>query len=632
MPTYQLYITPADKVKTLNTGSSTPTLGGTIDLSVFPNLTGFTMPDLSSVSFKTGTSSANRMVLTNSANVGIDLVTGSAANSTVLTTIDGIGSITKQGSGLLILNGGNGFTGPITVSAGTLQIGSAGFLGNGNHSGAISITGIFSFLSSANQTFSGIISGSGNFVAGGTGTIILLGANTYTGTTSINSGILQIGGEGTISSTGALGLGVCTIASGAQLVYKRADLFTAGNSFAGSGSIIMRGTGTMSMPTSSPFAGTVAAYAGAIALLDASFDGASGYTIGEAASTTDAKLSLTLSRTNLATPAGIETLPLSVSSGTGARILELTEGTSPARSLFGSITMGGTNTVFQVINRASTSTRGVRLCNPASGTGVGGFGNLIILNQSAGFTEIRKPLYFQGIFSNAGTGTGYTTLNTGSNILKAPLLGVVQDSATSQLIIATAIDSASSAKYLGYYEVRNGSLRLQNAAAISVNNELRVGASGTVSIENAGITVSRINDYGASGGTITASGTAATLTIGGSASGAFSGVITDGASAPISLVKAGTSSQTLTGANTYSGSTSITGGVLVSVKSIGLVVATATFTPTTLTVSFANPPTAGQTFKFFPGSTVQTYGTLTLVNAAGRTATYNSATSTLTIA
>jgi hypothetical protein len=38
------------------------------------------------------------------------------------------------------------------------------------------------------------------------------------------------------------------------------------------------------------------------------------------------------------------------------------------------------------------------------------------------------------------------------------------------------------------------------------------------------------------------------------------------------------------------------------------------------------------TFRFFQGSTTNTYASVTLVGAPGRTGTYNSANSTLTIA
>jgi hypothetical protein len=68
------------------------------------------------------------------------------------------------------------------------------------------------------------------------------------------------------------------------------------------------------------------------------------------------------------------------------------------------------------------------------------------------------------------------------------------------------------------------------------------------------------------------------------------------------------------------------------VKPFGAITPTASFTATTLSVSFSGTPTAGMTFRFFQGTTTNTYASVTLVGAPGRTGTYNSTTSTLTIA
>ena len=82
---------------------------------------------------------------------------------------------------------------------------------------------------------------------------------------------------------------------------------------------------------------------------------------------------------------------------------------------------------------------------------------------------------------------------------------------------------------------------------------------------------------------------------------------------------------------TYTGSTNRQAGSIVASKTNGASTATATFT-TGLSVSFNVPPTAGMTFRFFAGSTTNSYASVTLVGAPGRTGTYNSANSTLTIA
>jgi len=89
---------------------------------------------------------------------------------------------------------------------------------------------------------------------------------------------------------------------------------------------------------------------------------------------------------------------------------------------------------------------------------------------------------------------------------------------------------------------------------------------------------------------------------------------------------------TLTVANDYTGSTTISAGTLRVLKPFAATTPTASFTATTLSVSFSVAPTAGMTFRFFQGTTTNTYASVTLVGAPGRTGTYNSANSTLTIA
>ena len=89
----------------------------------------------------------------------------------------------------------------------------------------------------------------------------------------------------------------------------------------------------------------------------------------------------------------------------------------------------------------------------------------------------------------------------------------------------------------------------------------------------------------------------------------------------------------LQGTLTYTGGTTITTGTIRAYKAVGASRATANFTTaTTLTVTFDVPPDAGtQTYRFFQGSTSRTYTTINLVNAPGRTGTYNSSNSTLTV-
>lgn len=88
---------------------------------------------------------------------------------------------------------------------------------------------------------------------------------------------------------------------------------------------------------------------------------------------------------------------------------------------------------------------------------------------------------------------------------------------------------------------------------------------------------------------------------------------------------------------TYTGSTTITGGFILARKTVGTSTATATFRSAglSLVVSFDVPPPSGTTtFRFFQGTTTQTYAPAVISLSGvpvGTTATYTSATSTLSV-
>ena len=87
--------------------------------------------------------------------------------------------------------------------------------------------------------------------------------------------------------------------------------------------------------------------------------------------------------------------------------------------------------------------------------------------------------------------------------------------------------------------------------------------------------------------------------------------------------------------NSYTGTTSIEAGTLrvtTLISGTSGKFSQANFTNTTLTVTFSVAPLAGETYQLFSGATTQSYPAVSLVGADGRTATYNSAISTLTIA
>ncbi|MBN8460792.1 MAG: autotransporter-associated beta strand repeat-containing protein [Verrucomicrobia bacterium] len=189
-----------------------------------------------------------------------DLMSGAIVNGT-----GAIVALTKVGTGTLTLAGANTYTGATTISAGTLQI------GNGGATGSLGTTAItndatLAFNRTGTVTQASAISGIGNLIQAGTGTLVLTGTNTYTGATTISAGTLQIGDGGT---TGSLS-DSSAITNNATLAFKRSDTIYQGTDFAsvisGSGSLTKAGAGTLDLSGSNTYTGATTINAGTVSV------------------------------------------------------------------------------------------------------------------------------------------------------------------------------------------------------------------------------------------------------------------------------------------------------------------------------------------------------------------------------
>ena len=112
------------------------------------------------------------------------------------------GGVNVTGGGTLTLSGVNTYTGGTSNSpTSTLLIGGAGQLGGGTYAANITNNGILTYASSAIETLSGVISGTGSLNQNGPAALTLTGANTYTGATTISAGTLSLGVGGSIASS-----------------------------------------------------------------------------------------------------------------------------------------------------------------------------------------------------------------------------------------------------------------------------------------------------------------------------------------------------------------------------------------------------------------------------------------------
>jgi autotransporter-associated beta strand protein len=158
--------------------------------------------------------------------------------------ISGPGGLSKIGAGTLILSGTSSYSGATNINAGTVQAGAANAfspnsafnvgagttldlnslsqtIGSLSGSGPVTLgASTLMALTTGNDntstTYSGVISGSGGLTKIGTGNFVLSGANSYTGPTNVNGGILWVNGSitastlivnagGTLGGTGTVG-------------------------------------------------------------------------------------------------------------------------------------------------------------------------------------------------------------------------------------------------------------------------------------------------------------------------------------------------------------------------------------------------------------------------------------------
>ncbi len=129
--------------------------------------------------------------------------------------LDGSAGLLKQGSGVLVLDnsGNNVFSGGVTISGGTLQVGNHDQ--NGNLPGSVVDNANLVYTrSDSSLNVNNSISGSGNFAQEGGGELVLSGANTFTGNVLItNSSELQVGSSSAMGNNG----GSVIVASGSTL-------------------------------------------------------------------------------------------------------------------------------------------------------------------------------------------------------------------------------------------------------------------------------------------------------------------------------------------------------------------------------------------------------------------------------
>jgi fibronectin-binding autotransporter adhesin len=190
---------------------------------------------------------------------------GTGFTNTFNGVISGAGALTQSGAGVMVLGGGNTFTNLLTIGAGTVRLGASGGISAlcpvviGKSSAILDLNNFNATIGSlastaagkvtlengsltaggnnATTTNSAVISGTGGFTKAGTGLLVLSGANTYTNTTTVGGGTLQLSASTRLAVTSPL-----VVSNGAVFNLNSFNQTVA--SLAGAGSVTL-GSGTL---------------------------------------------------------------------------------------------------------------------------------------------------------------------------------------------------------------------------------------------------------------------------------------------------------------------------------------------------------------------------------------------------
>ncbi|MHA4838718.1 autotransporter-associated beta strand repeat-containing protein [Sphingopyxis sp. MSC1_008] len=178
------------------------------------------------------------------------------AGLTLAGAISGAGSLAKDGAGTLVLTANNNYTGGTAIRAGRLELGDGGT--SGAIAGDVVTDGLLAFNRSDSTTFAGLISGGGAIEQIGTGTTILTGSHVFTGGTTITAGTLQLGNGGTSGSI------IGDVVNNGTLAFNRADAVTFAGLISGSGGVDHIGSGTTILTGGNSYAGATNVTAGTL--------------------------------------------------------------------------------------------------------------------------------------------------------------------------------------------------------------------------------------------------------------------------------------------------------------------------------------------------------------------------------
>ncbi|RFE63907.1 autotransporter outer membrane beta-barrel domain-containing protein [Salmonella enterica] len=484
--------------------------------------------------------------------------------------IGGSGNVVKSGADTLTLSGSNSYTGGTTISGGTLVASNVEALGTGD------VTNNATLELNTGGDFINNIGGTGRVEKSGDDTLTLSGSNTYTGGTLINGGTLVA------SNVEALGTGDVT--DNATLALNTGGTFD--NAISGSGQVVKSGDETLTLSGTNSYTGGTTISGGTLVATNVE-------ALGSGDVTDDATLELNtggtfdnaISGSGQVVKSGDKTLTLSGANSYSGGTL-ISDGTLVASNVEALGTGDVTNNATLALNTGGDFT------NNISGSG-----------------QVVKSGDDTLTLSGANSYTGGTTISGGTLVatnVDALGTGDVTNSSTLELNTGGTFDNAISGSgqvvksgdetltlsgsntYTGGTLISGGTLVATNVDALGTGDvtdnatlELNTGGtfdnviSGSGQVVKSGddtLTLSGANSY--TGGTLISGGTLVATSVEALGSGDVTdnavlelntgGTFDNAISGSGQVVKSGDKTLTLSGANSYTGGTTISGGTLVA--------------------------------------------------------------------
>ncbi|MBJ7499628.1 MAG: autotransporter-associated beta strand repeat-containing protein [Sphingopyxis sp.] len=432
--------------------------------------------------------------------------TGSGDTTNRLFTLSqGVTFIESSGTGAIVFTD----TGPVTLAG-------------SNQARTIALGG----TNAGNNTLAGSIGNAGTGVTtlakNDSGTWVLTGNHSYTGSTNINGGTLFVGGGGTTGSIAS-----ATVNNFGTLGFNRSDLLSYGGQIVGTGSVRQAGTGTTVLTGTNLYTGGTTIDAGTLQLGNG---GTAGSIVGDVV---DNGL-LVFNRSDLLNFAGAISGSGSVhQTGGGTTVLSGINSYAGGTSI-----LGGTLQVSADVNLGAAA-GGLTFSNGTLRTTASFASGRSSSLTGAGtiLTDAGTNFALGGVISGAGSltksGAGILTLSgnnsyAGATSVNAGTLRINgdQSAATGLVTVASGATLAGSGTIGGNVNVLNGGILApgNSPGTLNINGDLSLAGGSVLNFEfgEAGVAGGALNDLVNVGGNLTLDGT---INVTGSSGGYFGGGI-----------------------------------------------------------------------------------------------------------